>query len=781
MADNSFLFPAPPPEKTKWWEEILLRAPAILGGFAAGMRGQPTPDVYLQPLRERAQRQQQAKQRQTLLSSMAPLLAANPQLQALAPLLAQDERFFAPFMQQAMQAAQERPLSEIPGGELYAGFEKPVTDPMQDVSLTPEEMDTAQAKYKTYQQTMQQRVDPRVANPVIAKQREALREREAAQQALQTLIPALPALPEPAAPTPQVPQAAAPVAETSAYVPQEILQQAPAYGVDPTLVRGVLSTERSGVKQTSPDDARGRFQLLPKTALDYAVTTDPATGAVTGVRRETAPTLPRVTAAQLLDDKINTAVGLAHLKHLSEVFPGRADLVFAAWHAGEQATRDAGGAIPNTHDRNMTTAHYVMQALQAARGESPTALSPAAPPAAAPTTTTAIATLRQQLAVAQQNAAKVAAAAVKYPQSPSIKAMEQHWRQTVTQLHSDLRAAEAQAHSDAQAARRDQALIDRQEAAAARRAQARPGEIAAETTARQQADYTSRLEVLKQASTLVDAGDIRGAERLLAAQKIPRNEWDSSLSEKIETAKAAKKRLRGNERWFVDPKTFRIQAADTKGEADAAQLVEIPTEARKEIYAGNALRTYVGQIHELLDKITAPGGALAGFQAGDQRTAQAWQKRLADARQTDPDIKALDELLADWANKSNMAIGGFKGRPAAVLIEQAMKKAPTLQSSVIGSVPGVGPYLGQLADSPDTIRRQVQRVDELVVDLMNTLLYGSEGIEMRRQGQQRGGASLTPPPPVAPQPPAGMSPEEFQRRRQQLLEQFHLRQQAGQP
>jgi soluble lytic murein transglycosylase-like protein len=97
------------------------------------------------------------------------------------------------------------------------------------------------------------------------------------------------------------------------------------YGLDPHLVSALVFVESRGqVKARSPKGALGLMQIMPGTGKRY------------GVHSTTA----------LLDPATNVETGVRYLRDLMAMFPGRTDLVLAAYNAGEGAVIRYGRRIP---------------------------------------------------------------------------------------------------------------------------------------------------------------------------------------------------------------------------------------------------------------------------------------------------------------------------------------------------------------------------------------------------------------------------------------------------
>lgn len=115
-------------------------------------------------------------------------------------------------------------------------------------------------------------------------------------------------------------------------VRHHIREAAEAHGLAPELLQAVMAAESGfDAQAVSPKGALGLMQILPSTAQEHGV-------------RDT-PTLS--TSQQLFDPRINVHTGARLLAHLHVQFPGRLDLVVAAYNAGVGAVRRAGHQVPN--------------------------------------------------------------------------------------------------------------------------------------------------------------------------------------------------------------------------------------------------------------------------------------------------------------------------------------------------------------------------------------------------------------------------------------------------
>lgn len=115
-------------------------------------------------------------------------------------------------------------------------------------------------------------------------------------------------------------------------------------GVDYDLLKAVIAVESGfDTQAVSPKGAVGLMQLMPATAQRFGV----------------EASRQRSVQQQLADPAVNVPAGARYLNHLMNLFPGRLDLVLAAYNAGEGAVRRAGQAIPPFQE----TRNYVKAVL----------------------------------------------------------------------------------------------------------------------------------------------------------------------------------------------------------------------------------------------------------------------------------------------------------------------------------------------------------------------------------------------------------------------------------
>ena len=131
-----------------------------------------------------------------------------------------------------------------------------------------------------------------------------------------------------------------------------IARHASRYGVDPVLVKAVITVESNFNPATvSHKGARGLMQLMP------------ATGAQYGVK-----------FASLHDPEENIRGGIAYLARHQKLFPGDLRRILAAYNAGEGAVTRHGGIPPYSE-----TQTYVAKALTVYYGRPMAAGSPVRP------------------------------------------------------------------------------------------------------------------------------------------------------------------------------------------------------------------------------------------------------------------------------------------------------------------------------------------------------------------------------------------------------------------
>ena len=124
----------------------------------------------------------------------------------------------------------------------------------------------------------------------------------------------------------------------------QLMAAAQAHGVDYALVKAVTATESAFNPQAvSHKGAVGLMQIMPATAAQYGVRSEPGISVV----------------QKLKEPGINIQIGTRHLADLTRLYPGRMDLVLAAYNAGQGAVSRAGHQIPNYHE----TQNYVRKVL----------------------------------------------------------------------------------------------------------------------------------------------------------------------------------------------------------------------------------------------------------------------------------------------------------------------------------------------------------------------------------------------------------------------------------
>jgi soluble lytic murein transglycosylase-like protein len=103
---------------------------------------------------------------------------------------------------------------------------------------------------------------------------------------------------------------------------ERVLLEAANQGLDPALVRAIMHAESAfNPSALSKAGAAGLMQLMPGTASDYGV-------------------------SNRLDPDQNIRGGVAYLRFLMDMFDGNADLVMAAYNAGQNAVLKYTGIPP---------------------------------------------------------------------------------------------------------------------------------------------------------------------------------------------------------------------------------------------------------------------------------------------------------------------------------------------------------------------------------------------------------------------------------------------------
>jgi len=124
----------------------------------------------------------------------------------------------------------------------------------------------------------------------------------------------------------------------------QLMAAAQTHGVDYALVKAVTATESAFNPQAvSHKGAVGLMQIMPATAAQYGVRSEPGISVV----------------QKLKEPGINIQIGTRHLADLTRLYPGRMDLVLAAYNAGQGAVSRAGHQIPNYQE----TQNYVRKVL----------------------------------------------------------------------------------------------------------------------------------------------------------------------------------------------------------------------------------------------------------------------------------------------------------------------------------------------------------------------------------------------------------------------------------
>lgn len=128
-------------------------------------------------------------------------------------------------------------------------------------------------------------------------------------------------------------------------VKHHVLEVAGELDVDHALFQALIATESQfNASAVGPGGAVGLMQIMPSTALHFGLVGDKA-----GSIRH-----------KLIDPRTNLQAGGRYLRYLMNLYPGRLELVVAAYNAGEGTVKRAGNKIPN----NKTTPGYVKTVMR---------------------------------------------------------------------------------------------------------------------------------------------------------------------------------------------------------------------------------------------------------------------------------------------------------------------------------------------------------------------------------------------------------------------------------
>lgn len=128
-------------------------------------------------------------------------------------------------------------------------------------------------------------------------------------------------------------------------VKHHVLEVAGELGVDHALFQALIATEsKFNASAVGPGGAVGLMQIMPSTAVNFGLVGDKSGS----IRKK------------LIDPRTNLRTGGRYLRYLMNLFPGRLELVVAAYNAGEGTVKRAGNKIP----KNKTTPAYVKTVMR---------------------------------------------------------------------------------------------------------------------------------------------------------------------------------------------------------------------------------------------------------------------------------------------------------------------------------------------------------------------------------------------------------------------------------
>jgi hypothetical protein len=283
------------------------------------------------------------------------------------------------------------------------------------------------------------------------------------------------------------------------------------------------------------------------------------------------------------------------------------------------------------------------------------------------------------------------------------------------------------------------------------------------------------------------------AENLLGANKVVRNRWPQDIQDTLGQQRAMHTVLRGDERFFVDPKDFHVYPLNTKAQAEEQGLVAVPREARTMLQELNILMTRFQAIERLLTKEYGATGLLSdirdtGSTLDNVATRTRGGARVLVNKQSQLS-KEMRSLQADIGTISiNLArIMGERGHSIVALINRAAGELPNVTPGF--THPQVD-LREQAYNSMANVRHYMERAyRELVpqADAINPTPHPEElqrRLEAQELAQAQGPPASVPQgqasqPPAAPRAGTGaqtledkvnaMTPEQRQQRRDELL------------
>lgn len=482
---------------------------------------------------------------------------------------------------------------------------------------------------------------------------------------------------EPAAGTPSAP-ARSPAPYGDPAIHAAIIEGAQQREIDPVVALSYFNQESNfhqahgpeiGIGQFTRHTARERKLDLKRLASDVYYNIDESLNYLADLKQEKNGNLTEAVKAY------NGGGDPKYLEHVARHYP-MSRQIFAEY----QRARGSQGGPP--------TAATTPGQAAAWRAQQPGTVLPSGPPEVGQMTAedqasyTAraghIATLRADHAQAQEALQLLAEAQARNPKA-KLAPRQQQWQHRAQQLEREITRLEGQQSTLETESRRTR----REETTEATKAAARPGLVRQEAEARESAVSTERGKWVQAAREAMGRGDMPGAEDAMMRSRIPRNEWPAEIVNAVDEQKALRKPLKGQERFLVNPHTFEVQAADTRGEARDKGLIETAPEARRALQDVNILLRRLDNLDNLLVKAYAPGGIFATVQEGDKlttlrnRLGGAWQQFTNRQTQVDKDIRNLQGELSSLAVSIERALGE-RGRTIMDLVHRAERSLPVL-------------------------------------------------------------------------------------------------------
>jgi Transglycosylase SLT domain len=520
------------------------------------------------------------------------------------------------------------------------------------------------------------------------------------------------------------------------------------YGVTPALALAILGNEGSGDTSISPKGAASRWQVMPETARKYLPQ------AMQG--QSAAQIQQALTTWPTLADH----VALAHLRDLEQQFPGRPDLVAAAYFSGAGNIKD--GQIVDPQRRALdangqpfgpSVQQYVdafqqrYQGQPVRRGAGTAPSTPVTPMSASTAPSTPVpssagldpqlqalsADQRKTYLANQVQMAQLTTARDRYARAAQYVATQPGGPALATQLMQTAQLYQSRITPLETANRTMLETAQRQRFEEAHSSD--PNEVLAFTTfdkpysalhldERRQVLRLRREQVVQdKENALKIAVRTRQEEKLdapLPAEKLNLY-FDTTTGERLSDPLTSMRDIQANKATIKAVTKKQAEDIDSK---DAALL-----------QGDNILR--------LTQELTAPGGPLAALSG---RTDAAIRVAVTNLLQTDDRVRTLGQWLVDYNLKASRALEGGGSRIGQKMLEKSAELMPQLLAQLGAEMDRIhigwghfGPILvgsvkvggGRAPDLPSTIVGQIGANQELILHGREQILYGREQARVR--------------------------------------------------